>query len=272
MITDLLKHLKRPELFAETGERFWDDPHIAAQAMRAHLDSSSGAGSRRPEALDASAAWLASMLSEEASVLDLGCGPGLFAARLGHLGLKVTGIDISDPCIEYARAHDPAGEYILGDYAEMGYDGEFVAVCLLWCGYGSRPPEDRAALLIRIYKALRPKGILLLDAVTPEHLAWRGIGTSWKACPGGGFMSSEPHIQLNAEYVYNRSVGLKRIVAAETNGRVRVWNLWDAAFTPRTLTEELEAAGFIVEGMYADAAGKPLGQKGMTVCAAARRP
>ena len=52
----------------------------------------------RPAAfLDRSAAWLASALdlTEGSRLLDLGCGPGLYAERFARCGVRVLGIDVS---------------------------------------------------------------------------------------------------------------------------------------------------------------------------------
>ncbi|MDQ2982448.1 MAG: methyltransferase domain-containing protein [Actinomycetota bacterium] len=48
-------------------------------------------------------------------ILDIGCGPGQFAAYLSELGMSVTGIDFSPKAIELARQAAPAAEFHVGD-------------------------------------------------------------------------------------------------------------------------------------------------------------
>jgi SAM-dependent methyltransferase len=93
----LQSHAARPVLFARHSAPFWDDPHISRQLLAAHLDPRTDAASRRPDTIDRSVAWLANQLELRPfnRVLDLGCGPGLYAERLAGLGLSVTGVDIS---------------------------------------------------------------------------------------------------------------------------------------------------------------------------------
>jgi len=60
--------------------------------------------SRRTETIDHSVNWLVETLGLQSgsAVLDLGCGPGLYAARLEQHGIRVTGVDYSRRSIEYA--------------------------------------------------------------------------------------------------------------------------------------------------------------------------
>src|ERR1700758_2738447 len=45
--------------------------------------------------------------------LDFGCGTGRSTRFLRDLGLKVIGVDISQPMLDQARALDPSGDYYL---------------------------------------------------------------------------------------------------------------------------------------------------------------
>ena len=60
-------------------------------------------------------------------ILDLGCGPGLYASRLARLGHRVTGIDFSPASIRYARQQaEKAGlscTYIELDLRSLEYGG-----------------------------------------------------------------------------------------------------------------------------------------------------
>ncbi len=87
----------RPALFAPGEALFWDDPHISEQMLTAHLDAKSDAASRRPQIINGEVAWLIEglQLDEGAALLDMGCGPGLYASRLAQRGFHVTGVDYS---------------------------------------------------------------------------------------------------------------------------------------------------------------------------------
>jgi SAM-dependent methyltransferase len=49
------------------------------------------------------------------SVLDLGCGTGLFARAAAHRGARVTGIDLDPAAVARAAAEVPEGTFAVGD-------------------------------------------------------------------------------------------------------------------------------------------------------------
>src|SRR5512133_397918 len=107
LIAQLLNLQKKPELFTPGETLFWDDPHISAHMLAAHLDPEIEAASRRLETIDRSVQWLIETLRLQSgdSILDLGCGPGLYASRLAHAGICVTGVDYSNRSVEYATRY-----------------------------------------------------------------------------------------------------------------------------------------------------------------------
>lgn len=66
--------------------------------LEAHLNPNSDAASRKVAIIDKEVRHLLAVrvLKPRDRVLDLGCGPGLYAIRLSENGIKVTGIDISE--------------------------------------------------------------------------------------------------------------------------------------------------------------------------------
>jgi SAM-dependent methyltransferase len=64
-----------------------------------------------------------------ASVLDVGCGCGLFCRLAADTGASVSGIDASAPSIEIAKERVPDGEFQVGDLQFLPYaDGRFDVV------------------------------------------------------------------------------------------------------------------------------------------------
>ena len=82
----------------------WDEPAFSERMLREHLDQSHGAASRRIPELRAQVQrmleWLG--LGPGAHLLDVTCGPGLYAAEFARAGLCVTGVDFSPASIRYA--------------------------------------------------------------------------------------------------------------------------------------------------------------------------
>ncbi|MEW1718338.1 class I SAM-dependent methyltransferase [Streptomyces sp. NPDC093109] len=125
-------------------------------------------------------------------VLDLGCGTGRDAAHLHHAGHRaVTGADLSDAMLEYARAHHPGPRYVRADLRafDLGKGAFDAVVCLdsalLYC----RTNDELDGLLSSCRRALAPGGLLvaemrngayhlgrtdLLDTPVQHTFTWRG--------------------------------------------------------------------------------------------------
>jgi SAM-dependent methyltransferase len=270
MYHDLCKYLKRPELFEPTTEKFWNDPYIAAQILEAHLNPNHDSASRKPAFIIRSVEWIISLLASGASLLDIGCGPGLYTKRLAERGLNVTGIDLSEKSIEYASKHDANSRYFVRNYLEMDYFEEFDIVTLIYCDYCELFPEERLDLLRRVHKALKPGGLFLLDVYTPLKGRGKHDVTSWSLNPKGGFWSAKPHICLNATYYYGETAEGNRIVIIEEDN-IRLYNFWESYFTRRLLLDEAAPIGFSEHGFYDDVTGQPYSDNAETLCAIFKR-
>ena len=124
-IPALSELMAKPPPFAPGEAHFWTDPHIARQMLAAHLNPDTDAASRRPATIQRSSDWIVRTLALQPgdSLLDLGCGPGLYASRLALHGLHVTGVDFSQTSIDYARDHARRNRleitYRCQDYLEL---------------------------------------------------------------------------------------------------------------------------------------------------------
>lgn len=270
-LENLIPKLARPAIYERRCEPFWDDAHISRGMLATHLDPETDAASRNPAFIDRSIAWISTLIPAESRMLDLGCGPGLYTGRFAERGFDVIGMDISPRSIAYAREHDSLSTYMLGNYLELAEAAAYDVVTLIWCDYGALIPDEREELLRRIRRALRPGGLVVLDAFTPAHIAGSTEWTSWNAEPSGGFWSAEPYICLSAEYIYEQAVTVTRYVVVQ-NDIVRAWNIWNTCFTPESLADELAAAGLTVQAFYGDVAGTPYESGSPTICAVARVP
>lgn len=109
-----------------------------------------------------------------ASVLDLGCGTGLFAASLA--GRDVVGVDPAAAMLDIA-ARRPGGErvrWIRGDARTVRLGRRFDLVVLT--GHAFQvflTDQDRAAVLGTIAAHLAPEGRFIFDSRNPEFRQWR---------------------------------------------------------------------------------------------------
>lgn len=164
-----LSLLEPPALYEFTDEPFWDDEHISAQMLAAHLDPDFEGASRNHAFIDHSVAWITRVATttEYSRLLDLGCGPGLYAERLARAGYRVTGVDFSRRSIAHARnAAEQQGlaiDYHYENYLTLDLGQQFDVAIMIYCDYGALSAVDRRTLLDRARAHLRPGGLLVLD-------------------------------------------------------------------------------------------------------------
>jgi len=257
---------RKPPLFAPGESIFWDDDHISEQMLKAHLDPETDAASYRPERIDRSITWLVDTLKlgAETKVLDLGCGPGLYAARLAERHIRVTGVDFSRRSINYARQvaqeFDLDIVYRCQDYLTLEDAGQYDIVLLISGDFCPLAPRQRFRLLQVIHRALKDGGHFVLDVTTPEYRKDQRMAKTWYAT-AGGFWKPGPHLVLEQRFVYaEQAVRLNQFTVIEPDGRLTVYRNWVQAFTQDTITSELEQGGFSVRGIWGDLLGTPYTQ------------
>ena len=264
MIDTLFTFTKRPTLWQRSTEPFWDDEHISKGMLEAHLNPDWDAASRKHDFISKSVKWLSGIIPTKSKILDIGCGPGLYTKRLSDIGYIVTGIDYSKRSIAYAKNQDSKTEYIYQNYLELDYNNMFDAVILIYCDYAALTPDERKILINNVHKALKPGGIFILDVFTDKHFSMKQSKTSWTFYENGGFWSAEPHICLEATYLYeNNTVAGEQIIII-TNKGIKKYLLWDTAYTVEKLSDEV--IPFKVKDIFDDACGNPHTGERDTLC------
>ena len=263
LFSHLLTLQQKPELFAPGEALFWDDPHISAQMLQAHLNPDIDAASRRPEVIDRSVKWLMETLSlqPDHSVLDLGCGPGLYSSRFARAGLQVTGVDYSHHSIayacQYAKENNLNIAYHYQNYLELADENQYDAAFLIYGDFCPLNPEQRSTLLHNVYRALKTNGKFVLDVSTRECRKKYGNKNSWRALESG-FWKPDPHLLLEDGFDYpEQSIWLDQYTVIEADGKVSVYRNWFQDYTPESITAELAEANFLVESLWGDLTGEP---------------
>ncbi|MEA2025846.1 MAG: class I SAM-dependent methyltransferase [Chloroflexota bacterium] len=254
---------RRPAVYSRyTVDALWSSPDISEMMLRYHLDGEVDLASRRTEFIEASFAWIDQTFGLGAGkrVIDLGCGPGLYANRLARTGTQVTGVDISPRSIEYAREQaDRDGldiDYRLGDYLTLDIEPGYDLVTMIMCDYCAFSPEQRAKLLERVGQLLAPGGAFLFDVYslayfeTWEEMAAYGAGMM------DGFWSAEPYFGFQNTFKYeDEKVVLEKYLILERERSTEYFN-WFQHYDVDALTTEVEAAGLVVDEVYGDVAGE----------------
>jgi len=263
IISQLIGLQEKPAPFTPGEALFWNDPHISKQMLKVHLDPNTDAASRRPEYIDRSVEWLIKTLGLQpgASLLDLGCGPGLYASHFARTGFQVTGVDYSRNSIDYASQYASENNlnitYRFQNYLELEDENQYDAAFLIYGDFCPLNPEQRSTLLKRIHRTLKPNGQFVLDVSTLEHRKKYGNKNHWYALESG-FWKSGPHLVLEEGFDYpDQSIWLDQYTVIETDGKVSVYRNWFQDYSPETITAELEQGGFSVESLWGNLTGEP---------------
>lgn len=108
-------------------------------------------------------------LPEQASILYLGCGGGHQATYLHGMGYEVTGVDLSDNNIEYAKKFERPGlKFKVRDMSKP-YNQQFDAVLNLFTSFGYFDDDDYNLNTIKSIKAnLNETGFGVIDFMNTQ--------------------------------------------------------------------------------------------------------
>jgi SAM-dependent methyltransferase len=163
--------------------------------------------------------WL-EQLPPGSHILDAGCGHGEpVISRLLEKGCRVTGTDLSPRMLERARKSFPSVTFVnqmVGDIrSEAEYDGAVSFSSLLYLD-----PIDLSHSLYRLYKAIKPGGLLFLF-VYDLHPSWRGLPYDdqinqwmWSWCHG-----MDDATQALEEFGYFKVLNVQNVTTEEEKER-----------------------------------------------------
>jgi len=125
-------------------------------------------------------------LQPKQTVLDIGCGYGRHAIQLAKQGYEVTGIDTSLPLLikaaEFTREVGTEVNFMHQDMREMTFEDEFDGAYCVMTSFGYFDDDSNRDVLQRIFRAVRPGGRFLLEAINrdfilrdlPSRVWWEG--------------------------------------------------------------------------------------------------
>lgn len=270
MYSKLGKFLEKPALYEKTKTAFWDDEHISKQMLSAHLDPLFEGASRKRAFIEASADWIKSIVppSDHPFLLDIGCGPGIYAELFTKAGYSVTGVDFSRRSVEYAcrsaKKQNLDITYLYQDYLYLDVDKKFDLCTMIYCDYGALSETDRQIVMEKVYQNLNPGGNFLLDVFSAEKFSCFEERQIWENCCRGGFWSEDAYAALFGFYKYADHVTLDQTVVI-SDLKTEVYYLWNTYFTKDLLMKEAEQAGFKTIEVYSDVCGAPYSEHSHTI-------
>ena len=246
---EYIRSASRPTVYTPGTATMWDDEHISQQLLAIHLNPEIDLASRKPAAIRSTFHWLEETVSQPGSaILDMGCGPGLYAELFAEHGHSVTGVDISSNSIRYAqesaRKNGLDITYRNQDYLNLDDREAFDLVFMIFTDFGVLVPEARNKVLDNIYRALKPGGIYCFDFINESYPISEVGNREWEIC-NGGFWRKAPYLVLQEKHYYpEQNVCLSQHIVAEDNGKTDIYRFWTHAFSQDQIKNLLEAQGF----------------------------
>jgi SAM-dependent methyltransferase len=172
----------------------------------------------------------------QSPVLDAGCGAGRLLAPLRENGFDIDGCDVSADMVERCRQRVPDATLWVSSLHELDPPRRYASiVCSGVLGLGSKREQDVAALA-RLYDALLPGGVLVLDN---EEREFRWRVRDWSEPDDGEIRLSSRVDAVDAD---DRCVYMT--LKAEKDGQTDEYPLSMRQWYRDELEPALHAAGF----------------------------
>jgi SAM-dependent methyltransferase len=237
------------KLFQKSNEVIWTDEHISKSLLDAHLDETNDAASRKSDKRISIVNWLNSNIRQSSKIIDLGCGPGLYAYELGKLGHNVLGIDFNKESVNYAQNNKSIKnvvQYKYCNYLKDIIDGKFNAAMMIYCDFGALIPNEQKLLLNKLNYLLCDDDLLFFDVFGKEALKNKEEKRNWFISQGGDFWNKEPYFLMEEmKYFEKESVfGTRYYLLEQMNGRIKEYIMWDQYYDEQSIKKFLLENGF----------------------------
>ena len=157
-------------------DRFYADQETEAQVENSVLSSSLSRyfdPEKREYFINNRVKPICKYLKPSSSLLDIGCGTGVFVRFMKDVGYTVRGIDLSRKSIEYGQEKlNLSSELSVNDWQSLPSVETYDAITA-WTVIEHLP--DPEAFLQKCNMALKHDGILLLEFPTVDSLLWRKL-------------------------------------------------------------------------------------------------
>ena len=246
-IIDLLSFLEKPKLYEKGNAFMWTDPYIQKKLLKTHLDQNTDLASRKQNSIDHTISWIFSTKEGvDLSILDLGCGPGLYSEKMAKLGHNVIGVDISACSLEYAKKSAETKhlsiEYIHANYLELNFPNGLDLVDLIYCDFGVLSKTEQMEFLTKVLNSLKPDGVFVFDAY---NLELKNTLTEKRDFfkEDSGFWRSHPYLCLSETFLYpEANAFLDQHVVIDDE--IKVYRFYNHYYSEAKMKQTLKDIGF----------------------------
>jgi ubiquinone/menaquinone biosynthesis C-methylase UbiE len=111
-------------------------------------------------------------------ILDVGCGPGIYAPICTGQGFGYDGLDISEGMIEEARRRFgdlPGVEFTVGGMQKLPFPSNTFDALLCLGAFEYIPESQQELCLKELIRVVKPNGVLLFSLLNKNSLYWRWV-------------------------------------------------------------------------------------------------
>ena len=251
-LVDIVNRQAVPSAWSEGDNIPWNDPAFSERMLREHLTQKHNAASRRSEIIDQHVAWIDQHLlsGQPSRILDLGCGPGLYAQRLTALGHTCTGIDYSPASIAYAR--NTANEsqmvidYVQEDIRRASFPAAQDLVMFTYGEFDVFSSADAQHIISKAWQCLRENGQLLIEVHSAGIIQSRGEQPATWYSAQSGLWSDQPYLCLQENFwdATSKTTTIRYFIIDADSGQVEKHCASYQGYTEDDYVAMLAAAGF----------------------------
>jgi SAM-dependent methyltransferase len=241
------------KIYQRSSESIWTDEYISKSLLEAQLDESTDAGSRKPSNRKNIVNWINSKINADSKIIDLGCGPGLYAYELGELGHNVFGIDFNKESIDYAQKNKSIRgivEFKYSNYIEDKIDGKYDVAMMIFCDFSALTPNEQKILLQKINSLLTEDGIFIFDVFGKSEFGKQKDERSWCISGGKDFWSCDPYLLMKETklFINEHAVGTRYYLVNQLDGKIKEFIMSDQYHDENSINGLMTENGFdIVE-------------------------
>jgi SAM-dependent methyltransferase len=101
-------------------------------------------------------------IGDRRPVWDFGCGPGQTTAYLNDLGIKISGLDLSEKMLGQARTIHPGVHFQKGNILELDFENDSIAGVVMFYAIVHFTQEQVGLAFREVCRVLQPGGLFLL--------------------------------------------------------------------------------------------------------------
>tara|TARA_Y100000782_G_C10188516_1_gene268538 strand:- start:10748 stop:11593 length:846 start_codon:yes stop_codon:yes gene_type:complete len=249
-VKTIIQATQQPTLYSPGNAFMWTDAHISTQLLNIHLNKEVDLASRKFSTIEKTVKWIIDHAPQKAplSILDLGCGPGLYSELLAQQGHAVTGVDISPISIDHARK-SAQHQHLNIDYHCENYvnleinDSQFDLIILIYTDFGVLLPRERTILLQKIHQMLKPGGILIFDVLNDNEALSTKVQPATFEAVHQGFWSNTSYVAFSNSFLYEKEkVVLYQHNVFTTTNELKQYRFWTHFFSENDLKELMAQA------------------------------